>query len=334
MTFAPRLSDVAEACGVHPSTVSRALSGSPSGISPTTVKRVREVALRMGYRPNAAAAALKTGRSDVIGILVPKLTDYVLARIYEGCAHAAGEIGGVTMVMTSDDAPDKRRASIVEFTRRMVSGMVICDSRIRDDQVVRDLETRGVPFILANRRSGHARSVTHDDRLGGTLVAEHLLETGHEHVGIIGGLDYASTCIDRVDGFVDRFAAAGIDVPPASITHGPIDAETGFSQSLHLLNENPDITAIFAVNDFSAIGAMGAVRQAGRKIGEDVAVIGYNDIPMSSVLPVPLTTVRSDMFEMGRHAVQVLTGQNEAHETDVRLPPELVVRDSSSTSPG
>jgi len=324
------LRTIAESAGVDVSTVSRVLNGSPEEVaraaSQTTVARIRDWAARLDYRPNPHAKSLRTARSNLIGVLVPRLSDIVLATIYEGIEEAAARHGLATFVMNSYDRPDEQRARVELALSRHVDGLILGDAH-RDATFVDEMAARKVPFVLVNRHAGDHPSVTCDDYRGGRLVAEHFLELGHERVGVIAGEPFASTGLDRTSGFVDRYREAGIDVPAVN---SAFDTRGGHEAAEYLLRQDPRPTAIFAVNDFAAVGALGAVRDAGLQPGRDVEIAGFNDTPLAAELPLPLTSVRSPVHEMGTRAlellVSILGGGSPVSE---RLDPELVVRAST-----
>jgi LacI family transcriptional regulator len=323
------LTEVAKRAGVHVSTVSRALS-SDSRIGAETVDRIRLLADEMGYEPDPAAAALRTGRSGVLGVLVPRVSDYVLATIYEGIDSRATERGYNTFVSNTNDDPLRRREKLNDLLLRRVEGVVLGDARLDGDELVGILSKRGVPYVLVNRRLRGHPSVTTDDVLGGRLAASHLLELGHENVGIIAGPSYVSTCAERTHGFVSQFRSAGMGLDEGRIINSGTDAVGGYEAGSALLAGNPGMTAIFAINDFAAIGAMGAVREFGKVPGRDVAVVGYNDVPLSSYLPVPLTSVSSPMFQMGQEAMTLLFDLMAGREAEsILLTPHLVARAST-----
>jgi LacI family transcriptional regulator len=325
------LAQIAKRAGVHVSTVSRALSSDGAGVSSATATRIRAIADEMGYQPDPAGASLRTGRTLVLGILVPRVTDYVLARIFEGADEGAQRLGYTTVVANTNDEPALRMARLEKLLGRRVDGLLVGDARLDGDEVVLALKRRGTPYVLVNRRlSGHP-SVTTDDIRGGELAAEHLLERGHTKVGVIAGLAYASTCTERTHGFVHTFTSAGIKVSPSQVSYGRADAEGGYEAASQLFEAHPDLTALFAVNDFAAIGAMGRARELGRAVPTDTAIVGYNDIPLARYLSVPLTTVRSPMVEMGRVGAELLVEQISGGAADSRLlEPALSVRESST----
>lgn len=317
---------------MHVSTVSRALStdeGVRSGVAPETATLIRSLAKELGYQRDPAGAALRTGRSRMLGVLVPRLTDIVLARIYEGIDAAAAAAGYHTVVANTSDDPKLQRQRADALLARRVDGLVLGDAR-SDSDLTDELARRGIPLVLVSRRLPGRVSVTTNDLRGGRLAGEHLLELGHERVAVVAGAPYASTGTERTQGFLDVFAEAGLPVPESHVVPSPFDVPGGREAAEHLLNLRPRPTAIFAVNDFAAIGAMAAVRDAGLRVGRDVAVVGYNDVPLAAALPVPLTSIRSPMYRMGELAAKTLVDMlNGKPGRSRRLRPELVVRASS-----
>ncbi len=174
---------------------------------------------------------------------------------------------------------------------------------------------------------------------GGRLVGNHLADLGHRHIAVIAGQPYASTGIDRTQGCLAALRERGIEVPATRVRHSEFDAQAGHLLATQMLAEDPEITAIFAVNDISAIGAMGALRDLGIRVGHDVAIVGFNDISITADLPTPLTSVRSPLNHMGQQAAGLLL-EMLGHETagpnrspvEERLSPQLIVRESSDVS--
>jgi LacI family transcriptional regulator len=324
------LAQIARRAGVHVSTVSRSLAANSTGVGSSTVARVRAIAAEMGYFRDPAATTLRTGRSGVLGILMPRLTDYVLARIFEGADEAAHGVGYTTVVASTNDDPGLRIERLDNLLARRVEGLIIGDARLDGDELVKSLDRRGVPYVLVNRRLRGHLSVTTDDVLGGQLAGEHMLELGHTAMGVVAGPDYASTCVERTHGFVGRALSAGIPFPDSCVQTSGADVEGGHEAANALLTRHPELTAIFAINDFAAIGAMGAAREHGRTPGRDIAIIGYNDIPLARFLPVPLSSVSSPMAEMGHRGALALNELIAGRPAEPELlTPRLCPRDST-----
>lgn len=327
------LRTIADRAGVHVSTVSRVLNGSASegsrAAGAATIERIRQIAAELDYSPDPSATSLRTQRTHLLGVLVPRLSDIVLATIYEGVEETAAAYRYYTFVANTRDEPAEQRARTELMLSRRVDGLIFGDAWF-DAEYVDALAARGVPFVLVSRWAGGHPSVTCDDYLGGRLVGEHLLALGHKRVGVIAGEPYASTGLDRTRGLVDVYREAGVPLPERMVVHSRFDTAGGHLAGSQLLAEAEPPTALFAVNDFAAIGAMGAVRERGLRVGEDVGVVGFNDVPLARELPVPLTTVRSPMHEMGERAVHLLMRvlQGEAVEPE-RLAPMLQPRAST-----
>ncbi|TXK18669.1 LacI family DNA-binding transcriptional regulator [Homoserinibacter sp. GY 40078] len=322
------LRDVAAASGVHLSTVSRVIRGDTTRIRPETVARVWKHAGSLGYRTDLWAASLRSGRTNIIGMLVPRITDVVLATVFESLEEEAARNDYLVLVASTWDASDKRRAALERFVARRVDGVVIADAQVSDSDV-QEIADRGLPVLLVSRRTGELPFVNGDDRGGGAQAGEHLAQLGARDVVVIGGPDYASTSRDRAGGFVDAFRRAAPDGEVRVIPAG-FDVESG-SRVMQGLVEDGRPDGVFVVNDFAAIGAMSTMVNAGIRPGRDIAVVGYNDIPISSRLATPLSSVRADLPAMGRaafHAIRQLIDGQAVESTFVAT--ELVVRESSA----
>lgn len=335
------LKDIAREAGVSLSTASRVLSRARNGgpVDSPKATRVLAVAADLEYAPNLLAASLRTNRTHLLGVLVPHLTDVVLSTIYEGIDARASAADYQTVVANTMDDPKEQRLRAERLLHRGVDGLVFGDAQV-DDPFLDELARRGVPFVLVSRRHPPYDSATCDDSAGGRLVGNHLADLGHREIAIIAGQPYASTGIDRTHGCLAALRERGIDVPPDRIVHSRFDSEAGHLAAAKLLSAATPPTAIFAVNDMTAIGAMGALRDLGYTAGRDVAMVGFNDISIAADLPTPLTSVRSPLREMGSEAVRLVLQRlqqpgkesPDGAPTEIRLHPRLIVRESSDTS--
>lgn len=325
---------IAELAGVSVTTVSRVLSSRTEDASrwasPETVATIVDLAQKHGYRRNPHAASLRTARSDQIGVLVPRLQDYVLATIYEGIDEAATEHRISTFVTNSLDDPERQRVRTQGMLDRRVDGLIFGDARL-DDPFLDDLAEQGVPFVLTSRRKGDHIAVTCDDHEGGRLVAEHLLSLGRTDVVVLAGLEFASTARERTGGLTERFAESGIEVPAERIIYRGFDAAAGQRAMREILEAGIRPNAVYATNDFAAIGGLGVLRDHGLRVPEDVALVGYNDTALAASVGIPLTTVRSPMHQMGRQALLTLLDLIAGKPVhSLRLKPELLVRASTT----
>lgn len=328
------LAQIAAQAGVHVSTVSRALKSEPEGASPAVVEQIRAIADQLGYRGDSAAHTLRTGRSRLIGVLVPRLTDVAMATIYDGVDETARSHGYDTVVANTHDDPDIQRSRVDSLLRRRVAGLILADSRA-DHNLVADLRSLQIPYVLVMRRLPRQISITTDDECGGRIAAEHLLDTGHTVVGVVAGDQQASTGRERTEGFREVFRRKGYPIADGYVVPSTFDVAGGRSAAEQLLALPAPPTAIFAVNDFTALGAMGAIRDAGLRVGYDVAVVGFNDLDLAAQLPVALTSVHSPLAQMGHASATTLLNLLEGRKVaSKRFAPTLSVRSSTTLYSG
>ncbi|EHR53290.1 transcriptional regulator [Saccharomonospora marina XMU15] len=331
------LRTLADRLGLHVSTVSRVLHAKPGetqrAASSATIRRVRKLADELGYRPNPHASSLRTKRSNLVAVLVPRLSDTVLAAICEGIEEAAGERGLSTIITSTKDVPALRRARAELALGQRVDGIIFGDAVV-DGALLAEISARGTPFVLVNRRAAGYPAVTCDDYVGGRMVADHLLGLGHTDVAVVAGRPYASTGIDRAQGFLDAYADAGIELPTHRFTHCAFDERGGHEATARLLDQaTRPPSAVFAVTDAAALGAVGALRDRGIRVGTDIAVAGFGDTAIAAELPVPLTTVRSPMHRIGRIGLELLGELLRGGQVaSRRLRPELVIRESTTSA--
>lgn len=324
------MKELAALAGVDISTVSRALRGDSRRVSAATMERVQALAERSGYITNPAASTLRSGRSKMLGVVVPILSDIVLAILVTAIEEASRELGYLSTVIATHGDPRVRADAIDRLLSRKVDGFILCDTEIGIDVPDR-LTASGAPFVFAMRRSDCGASYTADDRRGGTLVAEHFLDMGHTSVAVVPGPGNAATALDRRDGFVDALLrTTDVEVLPIP-SHGGFGVEDGHRSVNAILSRGDHPTAFFCTNDHTAIGAARALTDRGMKVGRDVALVGYNDIPAAAYLEPPLSSVRTDLRSMGRQATQGLISMIEGKApVGIALEPTLVLRRSST----
>ncbi|RYG91763.1 LacI family DNA-binding transcriptional regulator [Loktanella sp. IMCC34160] len=324
------LHDVAAAAGVSKSTVSRILDERLPRAQNATADRVRQVATDLGYMRDVSAANLRRGQSLTIGVIVPRLTDTVMAMLYESLARASARVGRFAIVATAEDNPGAVRAAAESLLRRGVDGLILATAR-DDDDFTDELKDRGVPFVLALRTDGHSASSVGDDQLGGFLATRHLLDLGHRRIGLIAGPSFASSSRLRTEGYRQAMREAGIELDPELIVPSSFGIESGAEAAGALLSQRRPPSAIFAVNDNTAIGAMSTILRRGLSVPGDVSLIGYNDIPLVSMLPTPLTTVRVPFDQIAVEALDLLTHATDTLKAEIRMAtPTVIPRQSTA----
>jgi LacI family transcriptional regulator len=250
-----------------------------------------------------------------------------MAALYEAVDESAISSGYQTLVAGTGDVLENQIKRADMMLMRGVDGLLIADAH-PDGKYISWVEETGVPFLLVIRQAGDRVSVTGDDYLGGTLAGTHIADLGHQNVAILAGLDWSSANMDRTRGCLDALRARGIMVPDQMVQTCALDPHSGRAAMENLLSRNRSITAVFAVDDFTAIGASLALREKGLRVGSEVGLVGYNDVQIAAAFD--LTTVRVPLRSIGSIAARLLLDVMANRRVEsVRLAPELIVRGSS-----
>ena len=302
------IKDIARAAGVSHSTVSRALGDSPL-VSTETKARIQRLALDMGYSPDAQARSLVMGRTRTIGIVVTTIADPFIGEIVQAVESTAHDHGYTVILVSSNAEPDREIEAVEMLRSKRVDGVIVTSSRA--GALYHDyLERLGVPVVLINshsRQSGlYTFAVNVDNRHGGCLATEHLIQLGHRRIAYVTGPADHSDDADRLDGYRQALAEAGIPFDPALVAQGTGRADAG-ERALRVLRAlQAPPTAVFCYNDLTAIGLMLAARRAGLSVPGDLAVVGFDDIPFASYIHPSLTTIAQPKLEMGKSAVAMM----------------------------
>lgn len=322
------LQDVAVAAGVSISTVSRVLDERLPPSRSKAAERVREVAQELGYRRDIMASSLRRGGTGTIGVLVPRLSDTVMALIYEAVFRAAERKGYFAIVATSGDDPKEEQSAAESLLDRRVDGLILATSRL-DDQLPAQLRERNIAHALILRTDGVSRSAIGDDEQGGYMATRHLIDLGHRDIGLLAGPNFASSALNRVRGFRRAMNEAGIAIRSEWIRESGFGIESGEAEGLVLLAGARQPSAVFAVNDDLAIGVMAAAHRIGIAIGRELSLVGYNDIPLAARLPIPLTSVHIPFDHLASIAVDLLLASAEPVDPIRQVMPSLIPRAST-----
>lgn len=318
------LRDVAAAAGVSISTVSRVLDERIPASRSATAERVRRAADELGYRRNAYASGLRRGSTGTLGVLVPRLTDTVMAMMFEAIERAARARGFFALVATAGDDPEDERRATETLLDRGVDGIILATARL-DDELPSSLREREVPHALVLRTDDVSPSSLGDDEAGGYAALRHLVDLGHRDIAMIAGPSFTSSARDRMKGAERALAEVGIDAP--CVVYAGYGIDQGYAAASRLLRD-AEPTAVFAANDNVAIGVMRAAHEHGREVGADLALVGYNDIPLAARLPTPLTTVHVPFDQVAASAVELSLDQPSAGRIHRALP-SLIPRAST-----
>lgn len=328
--------EVAKRCGVAPSTVSNAFRGQRY-VQPETRERILQVAAELGYRPSAIASSLRLGRTGTIALIGADLTDPYSSQILLGVTDGAldKEYHVVVCATGFDHARETRHVGML-LTKR-IDGVVIMSSSLHD-QNIQWLQREGVPLVLLSRRPNgvEADFVGLDNPAGIRAAVQHLVDLGHRRISFVGGSPLESSVTrEKIDAFKTSLTGHGLS--PISIVPTDFTYDDGYRATSHLLRTTDPIpTAVMAVNDVTALGAIDAALDFGIRVPRDLSIVGWDDAFPASLRTIQLTTVHQPGQDMGREAVKLLL-----REPSVEFPgpqtvifrPRLIVRRTTDRPP-
>jgi len=332
---APTLEEVAARAGVSRATASRVLRGDHK-VSEHARTVVLDAAREISYVPNLAARSLVTGRSDSVAFLVEESEERMFADpFFLGMLRTAQETvaaSGRQLVFTVMNRPEDRERFLAYAAGGHVDGVLLLSLHGKD-QLPQRLEDLGVPTVLSGRPLSNRRRLWYvdaDNVGGGALATSYLLEQGRRCIATVAGPLDMCAGQDRLAGYRKAVEAAGLPYDESLVSVGDFTPLGGQAAATRLLERRPDVDAIVAASDLAAIGVMRALDAAGRSVGEDVAVIGFDDIPAAAEHVPPLTTVRQPIADLGTAMTRLLLARIEGEDHDLPhrtvLPVELVRR--------
>lgn len=325
--------EIAKQSGVSRSTVSRVINDDPN-VRATTRQRVRSVMQKLNFQPNAAARGLAAGRTRILGLVIPMgvaalFTDPYFPQVIQGITAACNQYDYSTMLWLAE--PEYERRTIQNIVSAgMVDGVIVA-SALTDDAVIEAVRARGIPFVLIGRHPVHndIAYVDVDNRNSARDAVMHLLRLGCKRIATIAGPCNMIAGMDRLNGYKDALKARGIASDPKLIVEADFTEDGGYNAMQQLLPQAPD--SVFVASDAMAVGALRALREAGKHIPDDVAVVGYDDMPFAARTDPPLTTVRQPIHRAGFLAAETLMeliNESDGGFRRVILPTELVIRES------
>ncbi|WP_062298746.1 LacI family DNA-binding transcriptional regulator [Demequina maris] len=320
--------DIAERAGVNPSTVSRALNH-PGRVSAATEARIRQAADELDFHANPMARALPTGRTRTLALVLADVTNPVVFGLIRGAERAAAA-AGYTLVIAESQESGAVEAATVERVAPAVDGIVLATSRLADDEIGAIAARK--PVVTVNRGGSASANVSPDVEPGIAALVAHLESLGHRTLAFLAGPANSWTSTRRWDALFAAARRAGLHIveigPNAPTVEGGGDAYERCEAS--------GATAVVAYNDLMAMGLIQAARAAGRRVPEDLSIVGFDDIFGAALITPALTTVRADLELAGEHAVThllALMGEGAAPADCDELATELVVRDSTGPAP-
>lgn len=332
----PTIKDIAGIAKVSPTAVSMALNDRPR-IGQETRKRILCIAKDLNYQPNFVARSLVMKRSHTIGLIITTIMNPFYPELAKGIEDKVMELG-YNIILCSTNYDLKLEKYCINMLRSKGVDGIIFSSVEANDPNIKPLIEDHFPFILVNRRI-HNRLLNKkvdyivlDNFSGGYMATEHLYKLGHRQIGIIAGSLNTSTAVERTEGVKKSLTDYGVKVDPNLILECNFSKELAYHGTKKFLSMKTPPTAIFAENDYMALGVREAILDSGLKIPENIALIGFDDIALTALKGVEITTVSQKKYEMGSLAVKILIDKikNETTSTvnQIVLEPELVIRNS------
>jgi DNA-binding LacI/PurR family transcriptional regulator len=326
------IKDVAAAAGVSHSTVSRALNNSPR-VSQETSERIRRIAEEAGYSGSAIARSLATRRTKTIGVVVTTIADPFAAGIVIGIEEIAGNNGYSVFLANSNADPDRELRVVRSFEERRVDAIIVLASRVGALYLTL-LSRLRVPIVMINNQhpSEFVHSVCIENTQGARTATAYLLNLGHRRIGYIGDRNGRQSDTERFAGYRDALDSADLPFQPDLVQYGDSTPDGGVQAMSTFLRMPEPPSAVFCYDDMTALGAIRAVRSSGRRVPEDISIVGFDDLPIVRFTDPPLTTIRQPMAKMGCLAMEavldLLGGSGSSH--DIKVKGELIERSSSA----
>lgn len=332
------IKDIAKAAGVSVTTVSRALNGY-SDVNAKTRERIEQTARDLKYSPNSLARSLVMNKSRTIGLLVSELNrsgakDMFTYEVMCGINDAASDVGYDLILFSTNSVKQKQKSYTQLCRERQVEGVIMQGIK-RDDPYIDEVIESNIPcvFVDVDVEGEYVGYVTTDNVFGAQMAVKHLLNLGHTKIGMINGHDYAHVSQKRRKGYERELADAGIAVQKEYMVNGQFQEAEAELAAYALLQEQPEITALFCASDLMALGVMRAAKRLGLRIPEDLSIVGFDNIVLSEYTAPPLTTVSQDKYQMGYEAAQLLTAmlrEEGSSRQSTTLDNQLVVRESTA----
>ncbi|MFI6072278.1 LacI family DNA-binding transcriptional regulator [Actinoplanes sp. NPDC051343] len=326
------LADVARRAGVSTATASRIINGSSKPVADTLRERVLAAVAELQYVPNAHAQMLARSHRSAVGVIVHDVSDPYFAEITRGLQRVASANGRLVIICNSFREPERELEYLELLHAHQVAAIVVAGSGYLDEDAsgrldarMRAYEAAGGRIAVVGRHGRTGDAVLPDNEQGGFLAADHLYSLGHTEIGVIAGPAGLTTTADRLDGLRRATRHHKRKLPKQRVVHADFTRDGGFAAASDLIAAHPPLTAIIALNDSMAVGALATLRSSGRK----VAVVGFDDMPIARDVTPSLTSVRLPLTEMGSRAMELALGEPGADPRTERVDAELIQREST-----
>lgn len=337
----PTIKDVAKLAGVAPITVSRVINDA-GYVSDKTRKKVEDAIEALGYVPNRVARSLRSKQTNTLALVLTDITNPFWTTIARGVEDVASQEGFSFVLCNTDENEAKERNYVQVLLQKQVDGFLLVPAN-STSRSIGLIQKQQVPLVVLDRRVPNEVDTVKSDSVDGAYrLTKHLLDQGHRYLAMLSGPREVSTAVDRVRGYRQALAdfASSQDDGAVSTLHAPMvlygefTQQGGYAMMQQVLEMDSPPTAVFAANNFIAIGAFRALREAGMRVPEDIALVAFDDLPLTFMVAPFLTVAAQSVYEMGRCAAQLLlrrlAEENYGPPTEILLPVEIIIRQSSA----
>lgn len=325
------MKDVAELAGVSTATVSRVLTGK-TNVSPELRARVLKAVEELDYQPSRVARSLRVRTTQIIGLIISDIRNPFFTSVVRGVEDVAYANGYTLILCNSDEDPAKERLYIDVMRAERVAGIIISPTSETNEYYKLLLES-GISIVSMDRRMRglEVDTVVVNNVEGAYQAVSHLIKLGHKRIGLIGGPTMITTGRERQEGYEKALKEHGLAVTPGLIKVGDFKQESGYQRANEFLEVEDPPTALFVANNLMTLGALNAIHERGLKIPQDIAIVGFDDMPWAPSLEPPLTVIAQPTYELGRAAAEALLGRitdRDRPVREVKLATTLIVRKS------
>ncbi len=331
----PTIQDVAKRAGVAPITVSRVINNSGYA-SVATRERVEAVIAELGYVPNTLARGLRSKRTNTLALVVTDITNPFFTLIARGVEDVASEAGFTVIYCNTDESEDKEVRYANILVQKQVDGVLLVPA-CSNQKSVQFLQSNEIPVVLIDRTVPNIETdgVRCNSEAGAHQLINHMLGLGHTHIAAISGPENVSTSEERIAGYRRALAEAGLS-SNEQVLYGAFTQASGYELTNQALEHIPNLTAIFGTNNFISIGILKALRDLGLAVPQEMAVVGFDDLPTNMIVDPILTVAAQPAYEMGQKAAELLlhrlSGTVPEHPQELILATEIIERQSSGTT--
>lgn len=326
------IKDIGREAGVSTASVSKVLNGDYGNVSAETKEKILRVAKRLNYRPNRLARGLVNNRTNIIGLMVPDISNPFFGELAKGIESKADSYGYKLILCNTNEEVKKENSYIDVLIEYSVDGVIATGNINLADSAISELKDHNIPLVSIDRDTDDETYKVYVGNLEGSFIAtEHIIRNGHKKIAFIGGEGMMGSRNLRLDGYLKALRQYDISVNYDLVKIGNYQMETGYLYAKLFIESKANFSAVVCGNDLIAFGALNAIKDKGLRVPQDISLIGFDDIYLTTMMEPKLTTIKQPLLEISNYAVDVLVSLIDKKKVDERVKifiPKLIERDS------